>query len=83
MYDCITDANGDPVCKNKEQSTKQKQRPHHRTNGQHLPGPTPKGVKQACSGSCLDPDDCDISNDCLCASDKGACLTTALISSGV
>ena len=33
-------------------------------------GPVPKGSQQACSGSCMDPNDCNINSDCICASNK-------------
>ena len=32
--------------------------------------PQAKGSKQACSGSCHDPTDCDIKSDCICAAPK-------------
>ena len=34
------------------------------------PVPKPKSNSQACSGSCMDPNDCDINSDCVCASNK-------------
>lgn len=77
MYNCITDINGDPICKNVEQPAIKKALPYDLASGQHLPGPIPKGAKQACSGSCLNPEDCDTNSDCLCASNKGMHLTGA------
>ena len=82
QYNCITDAEGNPLCENREQTTEEEPEWKHWLNdGPHLRGaedPVPKGAKQACSGSCLDPEDCDIGSDCLCASDKGVCFTNAL-----
>ena len=75
LYNCITDTEGNPVCNNRAQ--KEPEWIHYLNNGPDLLGPqdpVPKGAKEACSGSCLDPEDCNVGNDCLCASDKGMCF---------
>ena len=77
MYDCITDINGEKLCKN-QQDLEDERRDDtdwmQFLTDVKLPmseNPVPKGAKRACSGSCLNPEDCDIGSDCLCASTRG------------
>ena len=67
-YACMQDADGIFNCFTT--GKKETQRPD--------PGPIPKGTKRKCSGSCSDPNDCDINYDCLCASNKGMCCANLL-----
>ena len=81
MYDCVTDTNGNPLCEKKEPSSLEDEDWQQFLSifddepSQSKPeDPVPKGTKQACSGSCLNPEDCNIGYDCLCASNKGRYL---------
>ena len=77
-YACLTDSKGAAKCKPLDllQPTKKKSKSVPEThNGGTVP--VPKGNKQACSGSCLDPSDCDINSGCVCASDKGFPLSSS------
>ena len=80
-YKCPADAQGDAKCKSAAQSKPrikssaygvQKYRGAFGKQGRTR---MPKsGSKQRCSGSCLNPKDCDINSDCVCASNKGTYL---------
>ena len=77
LYDCITDANGNKLCNNDvllEQDDPDWIRYIENVKIPDPQQPVPKGAKQACSGSCLNPEDCDLGSDCLCASTKGMFL---------
>ena len=93
-FNCFTDDNGDAICRNLDQTADKQQNPSNSENASSNPSPVPKGSKKTkpapkhtrphpkgskCSGSCLDPDDCDINSDCVCASNTGMCLTAFLL----
>ena len=75
QYNCFTDVERNPIC----YPLKGKINAFTHVVAQippQDPAPGPNGGKQACSGSCLDPEDCDSSENCLCASNKGVFFST-------
>lgn len=65
-FRCSTDDLGSAQCHNIDPAIQKQE-----TSSSETGGTSSSGSKQSCSGSCMDPDDCDIKNDCLCASTKG------------
>ena len=70
---CTSDATGNEQCE-ADEMTEQLQN----TNiGSSPETPASRSKGKQCSGSCVDPDQCDIDSNCLCASDKGIPLSSS------
>lgn len=80
-YHCAVKAEGAAVCKPVPESKPRTKAGAHGnwrymgTIGQQGWREVPEGSRQACSGSCYNPKDCDVNSDCMCAvPDKGGSL---------
>ena len=76
-FACVPDREGNAQCRNTDASsnenseTSQPQPEPEDEGSLYQSGVDVGGNWNSCSGSCYDPSDCDINNNCLCASDKG------------
>lgn len=76
-FACVPDSEGNAKCHNMDvsdsgtdmklpsQPEPEKKTPLHQQDGKS------SSAQSKCSGSCYNPQDCDINSDCICATDKG------------
>ena len=70
-FHCVLDDRGNAQCHNTDPSIQgEDEKSELETQSEGGDSNSHNGQK-VCSGSCLNPDDCDIKSDCLCASTKG------------
>ena len=74
-YRCQKQPDGTAICPNIDESSQASSSKGQKSGaGASSSGTSTQAEgtgKQACSGTCFNPDDCDINSDCLCASKRG------------